>query len=154
MIPTKRRLKVLSGLFALLGVAGFVDATYLTVKHFIGTPIACSIFNGCDTVTTSVYSQIGPVPVALLGALYYLTLIILGVYVFDTGSKLALKIAAAITGVGFLFSIILVYIQIFILGSICLYCVISAVVTTLMFILAIVILRDKKYEVIGEKNYE
>lgn len=51
--------------FLILGFLGFLDATYLTVKHYLGTPINCSIFEGCEKVTTSQYATVGGVPVSV-----------------------------------------------------------------------------------------
>jgi uncharacterized membrane protein len=61
-------------IFGLIVVSflGFLDATYLAAKHYLGAPIACSIFEGCEKVTTSQYAAVFNIPVALLGALYYL----------------------------------------------------------------------------------
>src|SRR3989344_5596529 len=69
--------KWLLGLVLLFGFIGFADATFLTIKHYTGTPLPCSFLNGCDTVTNSLYSTIGGLPVALLGALFYLAVILL-----------------------------------------------------------------------------
>ena len=60
-------------LILILAFAGFVDATYLTISHFRGTALACTISNGCETVTTSAYATLFGLPVALLGLLFYLT---------------------------------------------------------------------------------
>ena len=56
---------------------GFIDASYLTIKHFVGTPLPCSVLKVCEEVTTSQYSVIGGVPVAMLGAIYYLAIFVL-----------------------------------------------------------------------------
>lgn len=50
-----------------LSFLGFIDATYLTVVHYTGANLPCRIFDGCDTVTTSPYSMLGPVTAELGG---------------------------------------------------------------------------------------
>jgi uncharacterized membrane protein len=137
-----QNLKALAILFGLLALFGFVDASYLTAKHYLGTPIPCSIFGGCDIVTGSAYSAIGPVPIALLGALYYLALLILAVIYLDSGKIFPFKAAAYGSIAGFLVSIFLVYLQIFVIRALCLYCMISATICLILFLLGQGMLRQ------------
>ena len=64
------RLPVAAAVFALVGVA---DAVYLTVKHFTGEKVPCSVVEGCEQVLTSSYAEIAGVPLAAFGALAYFT---------------------------------------------------------------------------------
>lgn len=130
--------------FPILGAAGFADATYLAAKHFLGTPLPCSILKGCEQVTTSQYSLFFGIPVALLGSLYYLTILILAVIYFDTKKPTVLKLLAYLTPLGFLASLIFVYLQIFIIKAICLYCMVSATTSTLLFIIGMVYLLKNR----------
>lgn len=126
---------------AVLSLLGFVDASYLTAKAYLGTPIRCAIFAGCDTVTRSAYSKIGPVPVALLGAMFYLAIIILSLAYFDTKKPSIVRAIGFVSPIGFLASLWFVYVQFFILHSICLYCMISALTSTAIFITGFAILK-------------
>lgn len=131
-------------LFLIFSFTGFLDATYITAKHYIGSPITCSILNGCEKVTTSVYSEVFGIPVALIGALYYLILFILVVLYLDIKKEKIFDIASKITILGFLASIYFVYLQVFVLKSLCLYCLFSAFTSTILFVLAITTLRLNK----------
>jgi len=132
--------------FALLAFAplGFLDASYLTIEHFLNRVPPCSLVHGCELVTTSSYSLIFGIPTALLGALYYLAIILALVYYLDTKQTNILRVAAAATAIGFLFSLYLVYLQLFVLNAICLYCMISALSSTILFILGMVVLRSHR----------
>ncbi|MDP2696360.1 MAG: vitamin K epoxide reductase family protein [bacterium] len=129
--------------FALLSFGGFLDAAYLTFKHYTGGTILCSIFSGCDIVTTSEYATILGVSVALLGAIYYLAVFILTIVHIDTGNEQVFYFAASITLLGFLASLWFVFLQIFIIKALCLYCILSAITSTTLFILGIYALRRK-----------
>ncbi len=131
---------IVIGAMLMLGVLGFADAAYLSANHFFGTPLVCTIFHGCDTVTTSVYSKIGPIPVALLGLVYYLTIILLLVAYVDTRNKLLPRIIALLTPLGLLASLWFVFVQLFLVKAICLYCMISATTSTTLFIFGMVVL--------------
>lgn len=109
--------KVIVGLFLLFAAIGFIDATYLTVKHFLGTPISCTLLHGCEQVTNSEYSVILGIPLALLGALYYFSILILVALYIQTENKIFFQIASVFTICGFLTSLLLVYLQIFVIGA-------------------------------------
>lgn len=140
-----QNLKRIFWFFAVFSFLGFADATFLTVEHYLGTPIPCSILGGCDVVTNSLYSQIGPVPIALIGALYYLTLIILSIIYFDSKKEVYLKIGAYLSVSGFLVSLVLVYLQVSVIHALCLYCMISALFSTILFLLGQVMLYNLRH---------
>lgn len=132
--------------FAFLGLAaiGFADATYLTVKYFIGAPVTCAILKGCEQVTTSHYSQVFGQPVALAGSLYYLSVLILTAIYLESKNKLFFVLANLLTFFGFLVSARFVYLQIFVIKALCIYCMVSATTSTLLFVLSLSSLRKKK----------
>ncbi len=117
-----------------LGTLGFIDASYLTVSHYFRIPLPCSIVNGCETVTTSIYSTVFGIPVALLGAAYYLAIVLIAVFSLDRKNTGVMKWVRFISAAGFLASLIFVSLQLFVLHAICLYCMTSAVTTTAIFI--------------------
>jgi len=123
----------LTAIFAFLG---FADAAYLTADHYLAVPLPCSLTQGCDVVLNSQYATVGPVPVALLGALYYLAAFFLAIYIFSSESP---KVSAAraiqgLSGLGLLASVYLVYLQFEIIRALCMYCLISATMTLLLFL--------------------
>lgn len=114
---------------ALLGLA---DATYLTVSHYTGGSVECSITHGCEQVLTSEYATIYGVPLALLGALYYATLFLLAYYYQIFGDRRLLALIRGIALAGLATSAYLVYLQFAVINAICQYCMISAGLTTII----------------------
>ena len=61
-------------------------------KHYSGTIPPCAIVKGCEAVTTSQYATIGlpavegGISVALLGAIYYLVVLIISIAIIETKS--------------------------------------------------------------------
>lgn len=123
--------------YAFLGVSlfGFLDATYLTVKHLTNSVIPCSITHGCEIVTNSVYSEFFGLPVALFGALFYLTIFLGTFAAMESGSRMLLRLVARLTIAGFLFSLWFVFVQLVLLRAICQWCMLSAITSTLLFVL-------------------
>ena len=133
--------------FLSVSFIGFLDATYLTVKYYLGTPLNCSILEGCETVTASQYATIGSIPVALLGAIYYLAIFLLIIVYLDTKREGAMTFAARFTIIGFLVSLWFLYLQLFVIKAICLYCMVSVLTSTLLFILGLILIRLKKLDI-------
>jgi len=121
-----------------LSVAGLAVAAYLTVAHYTTSAIlACSdsgIVN-CGKVTTSPESVIFGIPVAVLGLVFFASMIGLNLPVAwrRGGRKLALvRQAAVVVGIGFV--LYLVSAELLIIGAICLWCTSVHVLTFLLFL--------------------
>lgn len=120
----------------MIAFVGFSDAVYLTASHYMGALPTCTIVQGCDEVALSAYSTIGPIPVALLGALFYTGMLIWGMVWLDTRKNGVFRYLPFVTVPAFLFSMGLVYLMFFVIDAICIYCLISALTTTLLMLLS------------------
>ena len=117
---------------------GFLDAMYLTTSHYIGVIPPCYVVGGCEQVTTSSYSLILGIPVALMGTLYYISVLAATLLYVDRKYPLAMRALQALTILGLLFSAWFTYVQGFILEAWCSYCLFSAFTSTVLFILVTV----------------
>jgi uncharacterized membrane protein len=138
--------------FLIVSFIGFIDATYLTVKHYSGTPLACPLFKDCEKVTTSRYATILGVPLALLGAVYYLTIILSSIAYLDIRRKVILSFTVRFTIIGLLASAWFVYLQFFVIRAICPYCMVSAVASTILFLLGMLVLKYQGTGITKRKN--
>lgn len=121
-----------------ISTLGFIDATYLTIQHYTDLTLPCTITQGCDLVTKSEYSSIAGVPVALLGALFYVGIFLTTYIILETKTQKNLRFVAYSTTAGFLFSLWFMYVQAFILHAFCQYCILSAITSTALFIASMV----------------
>lgn len=141
--PTQIIPKWLVAVFLIAALLGFLDTTYLTVKHYSGSALNCSaVFGNCEKVTTGKYATVGGIPLALIGAIYYLTIFILTIAYLDARRQTIMLLASFLTIPAFLASVGFVYLQLFIIKAICPYCMASATLTTILFIAGILIIRD------------
>lgn len=132
-----KKLKILGVIFLIISAIGFLDALYLTVEHYSGNVPPCSI-EGCEIVLTSTYATVGGiVPVSLLGVLYYGTILFLAIAFLDRKNPRLLHRAALLSPIGFIVSLFLVYLQLFVIKNICLYCMVSAGTSTGLFLIGI-----------------
>jgi len=122
---------------ALISLIGLGDAIYLTVQHITGASLRCTIISGCSEVLSSPYAQVGPFPLAAVGAAAYFVVFSLAIlsafrYPFV---KLLLKILLALM---FLATLWLLYLQAFVIHHFCQYCLLSAAVTTALTLVVFV----------------
>lgn len=116
---------------AVLSLLGVAIAGYLTYIHYRGVDPVCT-FGGCERVQNSEYAQLAGVPVPVIGLVGYGG--ILGSLLVR--GELARLATAAMSYIGFAFSMYLTYREIFTIRAICQWCVASAIVMTLIAILA------------------
>jgi uncharacterized membrane protein len=115
----------------LIAVLGLALASYLVYVHYSGTPPACTAGNACLKVQTSVYSKIAGVPVALIGLIGYIG-IVLSLLVPDRDEVRLATLVMTVIGVAF--SGYLTYRELFTLKTICEECATSAVLMLLLFL--------------------
>ena len=125
-----------------LCAVGFGVAGYLTFEHYTSsTSLTCPAGGGavdCLKVTTSGYSMIHGVPVALLGLVFFA---VMGVFQCPPawrshrGDVRAARVAWSLIGVGT--ALWLVYAELFKIDAICLWCTSVHVLTLVVFITTI-----------------
>ncbi len=130
------RLSRLSALAAVLSLAGLADAVYLTVEHLTGRSVRCTVTSGCSEVLGSPYAVIGGYPLALFGALAYFTAFSLAILA-AFGSHRAGNFLAVLVALMFAMTLWLLYLQAFVLEAYCQYCLLSAVITSLLVVIVI-----------------
>jgi len=116
-----------------LTLLGIAIAGYLTYVHYEGLSPVCTT-GGCERVQASSYSEIGPIPVALLGLIGYVVILASLFVPGDIGRALTFML----TLTGFAFSIYLTYLELFVIDAICQWCVGSAVVMTALLVASLV----------------
>ena len=127
----------------ILVMVGAIDSAYLAFLKFTGMVAACSDIGDCEAVNNSKYAEIGGIPLALLGLLGYLAILVFLVLEARFPSwKEGLHLGVfGFTLAGTIYSTYLTYIEIAVLHAICPYCVVSAVVMLLLFVISIIRLR-------------
>jgi len=124
-------------LLVLLSFLGVVDAAYLTSQHYSNLSVPCGInISDCDLVLKSSYSEIFGIPLSLIGLFYYSLLFVFIILSVFKNKSLWKKFVVVITSGGVAFSAWLVYLQLFVIHSICIYCMLSALISITIFFLA------------------
>ncbi len=116
---------------ALVALAGLVDAAYLTVHHLTAQPVPCTIVAGCETVLNSSYSEIAGVPLAAFGAAAYFIAFALALLA-AFGNRMMWTLFGIQVVLMAVFTTWLLYLQGYVIGAFCQFCLISAVTTFTM----------------------
>jgi uncharacterized membrane protein len=132
-----RRSAVIYGLAALVSLIGVADAVYLTIEHISGRSVRCTIVSGCSEVLSSRYATVGGYPLAAIGAVAYFTVFSLAILIAFGYSKLKTPLTIVVASM-FMTTLWLLYLQAFVIRHFCQFCLLSALVTTVLTVLVIV----------------
>ena len=125
-------------------IIGLIVSSYLSYVKLFHTAIYCTPGLGdCQSVNSSQWSVLWGIPVAVFGVIGYLAIL----FIVYFGPKLAIfkpYIRSSLFGLGlfgFLFSAYLTYIELFVLHTICQWCILSALCMTVIFISSIFLIK-------------
>ena len=134
--PTSKRV-----LIPILCILGIGIAAYLAFVEITQTTAVCGPVGDCNTVQQSEYARLfGILPIGLIGAAGYL--VILTSWELGRGQKGSMVKVSKLTtfglsAIGFVFSIYLTFLEPFVIGATCAWCLSSAVILTILFILTL-----------------
>lgn len=131
---------------ALLALVGLFVALYLWLHALgFGGDIKCGASGGCETVQTSRWAVLLGFPVAFYGVVGYLAVMIVALASLRPAALAHRQwnvMLVALASVGLLFTIYLTYLEFFVIHAMCRWCVGSAVIITLIWIVSILSLRS------------
>lgn len=117
---------------AFLAALGVGVATYIAVEAAGGDAPQCLAGStGCATVAKSSYSHVAGVNIAVFGIVGYVLLLASAFFASDLARFGGFLVALG----GFGYSVFLTYVEIFKIEAICQWCVASAILMTVLFLL-------------------
>jgi uncharacterized membrane protein len=131
---------------AAFSFAGAIVAGAIWWAHRRNIDLPCTSGGGCELVMSSAWSQIHllglTIPLAFLGFLAYLTLLVLSLLKWasetDRAIGLLQRAILSISAAGFLFSWYLQWVAHYRIGAFCIWCRTSACIMTLLFCISAV----------------
>jgi uncharacterized membrane protein len=125
----------------LLAGCGLAVSVYLTFEHYSASAtLACPDTGriNCVKVTSSAYSTLLGVPVAVLGLAYYAALVPMTLpRAWAAPAPMVHRVRLAMVSVGLLFVLYLVWAELFAIHAICLWCTSVHVITAMVFVLVV-----------------
>ena len=135
-------------LIQLLAVPGMLLAHFLYLFHEGNLVNVCTAsgWDDCGQVSGpgAPYASIGPVSVALIGFVGYAVIFLLNwLPAWSSWLEAYLpELMLGVTGVALLFTLWLTALEIFVIHAVCRYCLVSAVIILVMFVLTVSLLRQ------------
>jgi uncharacterized membrane protein len=130
---------------AMLALAGIFVALYLLLyKIGVIGELTCSI-GSCETVNTSKWATFLGLPVAGWGVAWYVGTFVLALVSTDArfaDSAIVSLVMLGNAAIGWVFSMYLTWLELFRIHAICQWCVISAIIVTIIFIVCIADYRE------------
>jgi uncharacterized membrane protein len=122
-----------------LALIGIADAFYDSYAIYTGQLLWCPPpIDGCNTVAASPYARLLGVPLGYLGLAFYSVMFGLSVWLrFEPFSRSLRLIAPLYAATGLFASTYFFYVQRTYIHAFCVYCLISGILTVLLFIGAI-----------------
>ncbi len=123
-------------------VTGAAISLYLGLEHYnalAGGSSICSVSEtiNCDKVNTSTYSEIGPIPIALLGFGFYVGMTWISVAYLRTQTAANLALVVVGTGLGLAYNAFLAWAS-YQVGAVCPFCVATYTINAILFAGALV----------------
>ena len=125
----------------ILAVIGLGVAGYLAYVETQMVSAICGPIGDCNAVQSSVYARMfGLLPIGILGLIGYALILMAWFIQRMRNDQLGNYASITILGMGFIgtaFSIYLTYLEVFVIQAVCLWCLSSAVIMTLIMLLGI-----------------
>lgn len=122
----------------LLAAVGGVVALYMAFVEVTGAEAVCGPVGDCNQVQASPWASVAGIPVGVLGVVGYLLLVLLWALTrwWEEGRERATLLLWGGAAVGVAFSIYLTFLEPFVIGATCIWCLNSAVIMTLILLAA------------------
>ena len=129
----------------LLSFLGLADSWYLADSALSGGELTCSIagLDGCNAVADSPYSNPFGLPLSLYGAVFYAVLFTLAAVALLLPSRRLYGALLAFGTLGSAASVYFLFVQVVLIEAVCVYCLLSALVTFMLFGLTLWLFRRR-----------
>ncbi|MEI7644533.1 MAG: vitamin K epoxide reductase family protein [Chloroflexales bacterium] len=124
----------------ILSIAGAGVALYLAVVELSGAPAVCGPVGDCNTVQQSPYARLfGVLPIGVLGVVGYIAILAAWALRRAGGNvaDIAAKTLPILAFLGTIFSIYLTFLEPFVIGATCMWCLTSAALMTALLWLTV-----------------
>ena len=133
-------------LLAVLDAMGLAIAGYLSYAALRHELPSCAIAKGCEQVANSPYSRIAGIPVAVFGVILSIALLALALAWWRSNRPALLLAHYSLSFVGVAFEGYFTYLEVFVIGAVCMWCALYAVSLLLRFAITLAVwMRRDRY---------
>lgn len=119
-----------------LAFFGVADSAYVSQHEATGSPLICNIqsLSGCNTVTSSPYSYVFGISLAEYGIIFYGGIFVLAALELVLVDQFLRRALQGLSIFGLAVSVYSIFLQVFVIRALCVYCLGSALIILLVFI--------------------
>lgn len=118
-------------------LGGFLLSAYINKHKYAEDKMICPIGSSCDELVNGRFSRFLGLPVERVGMVYYGSIFFIYLAtLFQTVPDIVLTIGVLLTGIGFVFSIYLAIVQLFVIKKWCTLCLGSLGITFIILVLS------------------
>lgn len=128
---------------AALDLIGLAIAGYLSFVELQGALPYCGPLKGCEEVALSEYARIAGIPVAVFGVVLSVSLFLLAVAWMRSGRIELLAAHYGLSLLGVVFEIYFTYLEVFVIGAVCVWCASYGLSLLVRFGVALMIWRSR-----------
>lgn len=138
--------KTLLAVILTLALLGLADSWYLAESAATDTPLVCGpgMLEGCNAVAQSPYSKLFGIPLGVYGVLFYGLIFAFSLTALMYKSRMVPLYLFIVSGAGALASLAFLYIQFFLIQALCIYCLMSALISFILVALAYLFFKRLK----------
>jgi uncharacterized membrane protein len=153
----EREKDIAGWLFPVLCIVGMLVASYLSYVEISRIEAVCGPVGDCNSVQQSEYARLfGILPIGVLGLVAYAMILIAWLVNRFANRRIAVYASLLILGmsaIGILFSVYLTFLEPFVIGATCAWCLASAIIMTALFWLSLLPAKSGlTFLFHGEKN--
>src|SRR3989344_1570825 len=122
--------------FLILTLLGLINAGHLAYTRIRHKPLVCPMDHDCTLVTESRWSKMFGVRNEYLCTLYFIVMLLGALILLISPATIPQLgiILFVVSLFGALYSIFLIYLQAFVIKNYCFYCIVSAVISIILFL--------------------
>ncbi len=131
-------------LVLILSFLGVADSWYLYQSAITDTALSCDLgsgFDGCNIVAQSPYSRLFDIPLGLYGVGFFALTFVLAASLSVVSSRRLYQALLGVSAFGVFASAVFMYIQFVLIKALCIYCILSAGIAVLLFVLSLALFK-------------
>ncbi len=134
---------------SLVTLVGVMVSAYMAYVEMTANPAVCGVIGDCNAVQQSEYASLMGIPIGVIGVIGYLMMFILNITINRVPPKYRwqfLFMLKVLVGGAAVFTIYLTFLEPFVIGAVCAWCLLSSLIVLNLMWLVIPMIADKKHK--------
>lgn len=134
---------------SLVTLVGVIVSAYMAYVEITANPAVCGVIGDCNAVQQSEYASLMGIPIGVLGVVGYLMMFTINIAINRVPLKYRfqfLTMLKLLVGVSAVFTIYLTFLEPFVIGAVCAWCLLSSLIVLNLMWLVIPMIVDEKHK--------